>query len=87
MPPRVYTAPELLPYLEYGRQKCRAEMARLDGQTAARRRTVGSVDLSQVELHLYNLRHVQHHAGQLHLILRQRTDDAPRWVTRGADRE
>ena len=29
------------------------------------------------ELLLYNLRHVQHHAGQLNLMLRQETDAAP----------
>jgi hypothetical protein len=26
------------------------------------------------------MRHVQHHAGQLNLILRQKIDSAPRWV-------
>ena len=26
-----------------------------------------------------NMRHVQHHAGQLNLILRQSIDSAPRW--------
>jgi hypothetical protein len=31
---------------------------------------------------LYNLRHVQHHAAQLNLILRQVTDSAPDWVGR-----
>jgi uncharacterized damage-inducible protein DinB len=36
--------------------------------------------MNSAELLLYNLRHVQHHAGQLHLLLRQTTDDAPRWV-------
>lgn len=32
------------------------------------------------ELLLYNMRHVQHHTGQLNLILRQKTGSAPRWV-------
>jgi hypothetical protein len=31
---------------------------------------------------LYNLRHVQHHAAQLNLILRQAVDSAPGWVGR-----
>jgi hypothetical protein len=32
---------------------------------------------------LYNLRHVQHHAAQLNLILRQVTNSAaPAWVRR-----
>ena len=34
------------------------------------------------ELFLYNLRHVQHHAAQLNLILRQTIDRAPRWVVK-----
>ena len=29
------------------------------------------------ELPLYNMRHVQHHAAQLNLLLRQAADDAP----------
>jgi hypothetical protein len=30
-------------------------------------------------------RHVQHHTAQLNLLLRQRTDSAPRWVGRSAN--
>jgi uncharacterized damage-inducible protein DinB len=40
------------------------------------------LEMSFGELLLYNLRHVQHHAAQLNLILRQVTDSAPRWVAR-----
>jgi uncharacterized damage-inducible protein DinB len=36
--------------------------------------------MSRLELLLYNMRHVQHHAAQLNLILRQTIDSAPRWV-------
>jgi hypothetical protein len=32
------------------------------------------------ELLLDNMRHVQHHAAQLNLILRQTIDAAPGWV-------
>ncbi len=32
------------------------------------------------ELLLYHMRHVQHHAGQLNLILSRQTGSAPRWV-------
>jgi hypothetical protein len=28
------------------------------------------------------MRHVQHHAAQLNLILRQQIDSAPRWVVK-----
>ena len=35
-----------------------------------------------LEILLYNMRHVQHHAAQLNLLLRQELDDAPDWVSR-----
>ena len=36
---------------------------------------------SLLEILLYNLRHIQHHAAQLNLLLRQNTNDAPNWVS------
>ena len=39
--------------------------------------------MSNGELLLYNMRHVQHHAAQLNLLLRQTTNSAPRWVSKG----
>ena len=42
--------------------------------------------LSHGELLLYNMRHVQHHAAQLNLLLRQATGAAaPRWVSRAGE--
>jgi len=41
-----------------------------------------TMDYSVLELLIYNLRHVQHHAAQLNLILRQDIDAAPEWVSR-----
>lgn len=37
-------------------------------------------DYSVLEILLYNLRHVQHHVGQLNLILREKINDAPQWI-------
>jgi uncharacterized damage-inducible protein DinB len=39
--------------------------------------------MSNGELLLYNMRHVQHHAAQLNMMLRQATDSAPKWVSKG----
>ncbi len=36
---------------------------------------------SMLELVIYNLRHVQHHTGQLNMMLRQETGNAPGWVS------
>ena len=80
MPDRVYSYEELQKYLEHGRAKCRSTIASMTEEKARRRCGFSWLDLSGEEMLLYNMRHVQHHAGQLHLILRQKTESAPRWV-------
>ncbi len=80
IPERPYTKDELQTYLEHGRNKCRATIEALTDEKARQRWVFGTVDFSIAELHLYNMRHVQHHAAQLNLILRQTINSAPRWV-------
>jgi hypothetical protein len=41
-------------------------------------------EFTVAELLLYNLRHVQHGAAQLNLMLRQTRTSAPAWVARTA---
>lgn len=79
-PDRVYTRDELRAYLRHGRDKCRATIEAMTDDEAVRPAGFDWLELSRAELLLYNLRHVQHHAAQLNLILRQVTDSAPRWV-------
>ncbi len=85
LPDRPYTKDELQAYLEHGRKKCRAVVESLTEEKARERRDFGFLDLPFAELLLYTMRHVQHHTGQLHLILRQQTASAPRWVRRAQD--
>lgn len=81
LPDRVYSKEELLKYLEHGRQKSRDAIDALTEETA--HKPCGfNKDLTVAELYLYNMRHVQHHAAQLNLLLRQRTDSAPKWVNK-----
>lgn len=80
LPPRVYTKEELLRYLEHGREKCRTVIASLTETKAALPCDFFRPGFTYLELHLYNMRHVQHHAAQLNLLLRQQIDSAPRWV-------
>lgn len=84
LPERAYTKDELRTYLEYGRKKCRATIEALTDEKAHTRFKIGSMDISVAELHLYSMRHVQHAAAQINLILRQTTDGAPRWVKRAS---
>ena len=83
-PPATYTRDQLLEFLEYGRQRCRDRIAGLTDESAAAPCGFERRNMSVLELLLYNLRHVQHHTAQLNLLLRQRIDSAPRWVSRGA---
>ena len=80
LPKRVYSKVELQSYLEYGRKKCWQTMDALTEEEAERRCGFDWLELSVGELLIYNMRHVQHHAAQLNLILRQNIDSAPRWV-------
>jgi hypothetical protein len=82
LPPRVYTPAELLAYLDYCREKCRAILAGLTPERAGRACAFRWGQPSFAELLLYNLRHVQDHAGELHYLLGQRLGSAPGWVTR-----
>lgn len=86
LPERPYTRVELLAYLDHGRRKARATLVGLTDEAAARPVTFPWVgEMSFGELLLVSLRHVQHGAAQLNLILRQTVDDAPAWVKRAAE--
>jgi len=80
LPDRVYRKDELLTYLEHGRNRARAAVAALTEDSFGQRCAFERLDVTNAELLLYTMRHVQHHAAQLNLILRQTIDSAPRWV-------
>ncbi len=82
LPDRVYSKDELLKYLEYGREKSRKAITALTDEKAMQPCGFERKDFSVVELYMYNMRHIQHHAAQLNLLLRQKIDDAPRWVSK-----
>jgi hypothetical protein len=86
LPERVYSKDELLRYLEHGRSKCRALTAAMHDAGADQRCNFGWLSMPRGELMLYNMRHVQHHAGQLNLMLRLSVDTAPGWVSRAGEK-
>ena len=83
LPVRAYGKDELLGYLEHGRKKLDAVMAGMTEAWVANPCPFPYREMSNGELLLYNLRHVQHHAAQLNMLLRQATNSAPRWVPKG----
>jgi len=82
LPERVYTKEELQTYLEHGRKKCKSAIEALSEENADERFKYGRVDISRAELFLFKIRHVQHHAAQLNLMLRQKNESPPRWVVK-----
>jgi DinB family protein len=81
MPDRVYSKDELLGYLQHGRKKCHELIAGMTDEVANSRWVNDYKNYSILEILLYNMRHVQHHAAQLNLLLRQEINNAPGWVS------
>ncbi len=81
-----HTKDELLGYLEHCQKKLDAVMAGVTEAWVASPCPFDYRAMSNGELLLYNMRHVQHHAAQLNMRLRQETDSAPRWVSKGGQK-
>jgi hypothetical protein len=81
LPKRVYRKTELLLYLNHCRNKCHQLIANLTAELANKRWINEYKNYSVLEILLYNMRHVQHHAAQLNLLLRQGINNAPIWVS------
>ncbi len=81
LPDRVYTKEELQNFLLHCRNKCQTTIGNLTDAKAQEICKFSWLEISYGELLLDNLRHVQHHVAQMNLILRQKTDSAPRWIT------
>lgn len=79
--PRTYTREELLGYLEYCRQKCQETIRAITKEGAYRLCRFAWGELPFAELQLYNLRHVQEHAAQLHMFLGQQAGKDAGWVS------
>jgi DinB superfamily len=86
-PERMYRKEEVLGYVEHCRKKLDAVMAGMTEAWAVAPCPFDYRAMSNGELLLYNMRHVQHHAAQLNLLLRQRTNSAPPdWVSKGGQK-
>ena len=87
LPNRIYSRQELLGYLQSSREKCREAITALTEENINDRwiSPLGHRNYKILELLLYNMRHVQHHAAQLNMMLRQEINNAPDWIGRATD--
>jgi len=80
LPERVFSKEEITDYLDHCMAKCKSVLNNLDEVKGNELYTFGTLTLPRFEMMLYNMRHVQHHTGQLNLLLRQQAGSAPKWV-------
>lgn len=87
IPDRIYSKAELLNYIRLTRLKCKKLIDGLVTGNALESRFTegdqpGDMDYPVLEILLYNLRHTQHHVGQLYLIVRQDLNQHINWIFR-----
>lgn len=80
--PRFYDRAVLLTYLDFCRRKV-AEVMAAETEDTLRGPEIFGYDLSRAELHIYNIRHINHHSAQLSLRLRLDTGKGVEWVGSG----
>ena len=83
VPQQVYEKPFIKEYLQHCREKAGRVILAETAETLAKTPGFARKDFSRGELHVNNIRHIQHHAAQL--SLRQRIDsgiDIP-WISSG----
>jgi len=92
IPNKFYTRQEILDYLNLIREKCRKSITHSTDQLMERWIDPAEINLhglcpslvtnySVLDMLFYNFRHVQHHVGQLNLLLRQGINKAPEWIS------
>ncbi len=81
-PSRRFSQAELLAYIDICRGKVRSAIAAETPESLRGPSGFPRLKFSRAELHLYNLRHIQHHTGQLTASLRRVGVDTG-WVKAG----
>lgn len=79
-PSRRFAPSEIAAYSDVCRRKIDDTLAAETGASLAGPSGYSRLSFSRAELHLYNLRHLQHHTGQLSALLRRVAAADPVWV-------
>lgn len=79
----LYDKASVKTYLEHCRNKGSEMLAAESADTLSARSGFKWRNFSRAELHVYNIRHIQHHTAQLSLRLRLDTNEGIPWVGSG----
>jgi hypothetical protein len=77
-----YSKKDLASYFQHCRRMCAGTISTFETDDLRQIRGCQRLDADTLEVLLYQMRHIQHHAAQLNLLLRQTTDSAPGWIHR-----
>ena len=82
LPPRTYSKDELLNYVEHCRNKALALFENFDLEKALSPwKDNWKKEFTLLEITMYNMRHLQHHAAQLNKLLRSESTEIPKWIS------
>lgn len=81
-PSRRFTKDELLAYAKYCKAAAQKAFAEETLESLAADSGFQRRNMSRAELYIYNLRHIEHHTGQLSAVVR-RAGGEPKWFSRG----
>ena len=81
MPENDFTKQELLQYVTHCREKARKLIGGFNDETIMMRWKNQYREYSIYEMTLYNMRHVQHHTGQMNMIIGEIDHSLPKWVS------
>jgi hypothetical protein len=85
LPDTPYTKPDILRYLLHCRRKCQSVLEALTDEQAHRMCAFRHLTMRFLELQLYNMRHVQEHSAQLHLMLGHHGIAVNDWIRQAQD--
>jgi len=77
-----YSKQDILVYLDHCLKKVRGVLSSIARDESVQLRGCVRLEVEALEVVLYELRHVQHHAAQLNALLRGASVEPPRWVRR-----
>lgn len=82
-PQAVHDKPEVLNYLQHCRRKVSESIAAETEQTLSDQSGIQWLAFTRAEMHVSNIRHIQHHVAQLSLRLRIDTGNGVPWQRSG----
>lgn len=82
IPDPAYRKEQLKTYLAYCRKKTHSLIMNLTEEQGSHLCKTSRAEIPFEEMLLYVMRHTQHHAAQINLLLRQKIDSAPGWTFR-----